>query len=134
MHKLFTVCTEKLRSPYFEHAASGLPNPSHLEGEERFDQAQDQQVVTTRNHRIVTECLLTRSRSLISIFVVRCLDSVVSLVSISEISILSLASVAQHLFESYLVAKPEDKFCHEAAQLNHLQEVPQSNIAAFLWH
>ena len=61
MHKLFTVCTEQVRSPYTEHAASGLPNPSHLEGEVRFDQAQDQQVVTTRSPRIVTECLLTRS-------------------------------------------------------------------------
>ena len=36
--KLFTVCTE--------HAASGLPNPTHLEGEVRFVKAQDQQVVT----------------------------------------------------------------------------------------
>ena len=61
MHKLFTVCTEQVKSPYTEHAASGLPNPTHLEGEVRFDQAQDQQVVTTRSPRIVTECLLTRS-------------------------------------------------------------------------
>ena len=61
MHKLFTVCTEQVRSPYTEHAASGPPNPTHLEGEERFDHAQDQQVVTTRSPRIVTECLLTRS-------------------------------------------------------------------------
>ena len=61
MHKLFTVCTEQVRSPYTEHAASGLPNPTHLEGEVRFDRAQDQQVVTTRSPRIVTECLLTRS-------------------------------------------------------------------------
>ena len=61
MHKLFTVCTEQVRSPYTEHAASRLPNPTHLEGEIRFDQAQDQQVVTTRSPRIVTECLLTRS-------------------------------------------------------------------------
>ena len=38
-----------------------LPNPTHLEGEVRFDQAQDQKVVTTRSPRIVTECLLTRS-------------------------------------------------------------------------
>ena len=59
MHKLFTVCTEQVRSPYIEHAASGLPNPTHLEGEVRFDQAQDQQVVTTRSPRIVTGCLLT---------------------------------------------------------------------------
>ena len=61
MHKLFTVCTEQVRSPYTEHAASGLPSPTHLEGEVRFDQAQDQHVVTTRSPRIVTECLLTCS-------------------------------------------------------------------------
>ena len=58
MHKLFTVCTEQVRSPYIELAASGLPNPTHLEGEVRFDQAQDKQVVTTRSLRIVTECSL----------------------------------------------------------------------------
>ena len=61
MHKLFTVCTEQMRSPYTEHAASGLSNPTHLEREVQFDQAQDQQVVTTRSPRIVTECLLIRS-------------------------------------------------------------------------
>ena len=61
MHKLFTVCTEQVRSPYIEHAASGLPNSTHLEGEVRFDQAQDQQMVTIRSPRLVTECLLTRS-------------------------------------------------------------------------
>ena len=61
MHKLFTVCTEQVRSPYTEFAASWLPNPTHLEGEVRFDQAEDQQVFTTRSPRIVTECLLTRS-------------------------------------------------------------------------
>ena len=61
MHKLFAVCTEQVRSPYTEHAASGLTKPTHLEAEVRFDQAQDQQVVTTRSPRIVTECLLTRS-------------------------------------------------------------------------
>ena len=62
MHKLFTVCTEQVRSPYTELASSGLPNPTHLEGEVRFDQAQDQQVVTTR---IVTEGLFTRSMLII---------------------------------------------------------------------
>ena len=61
MHKLFTVCTKQVRSPYTEHAASRLPSPTHLEGEVRFDQAQDQLVVTKRSPRIVTECLLTRS-------------------------------------------------------------------------
>ena len=53
MHKLFTVCTEQVTSPYTEPAASGLSNPTHLEGEVRFDQAQDQQVVTTRSPRKV---------------------------------------------------------------------------------
>ena len=57
-----------MRSPYTEHAASRLPNPTHLEGEVRFDQAQDEQVVTTRSTQIVTERLLTRSM-LIKIYV-----------------------------------------------------------------
>ena len=50
-----------MRSPYTEYAASGLPNPTPLEGEVRFFQAQDQQMVTTRSPRTMTECLLTRS-------------------------------------------------------------------------
>ena len=49
MYNLFTVCTEQMMSPYTEHAASGLPNPTHLEGKVRFAQAQDQQVITTRS-------------------------------------------------------------------------------------
>ena len=36
--KVFTVCTEQLRSPYIEHAASGLPNLTRLEGGVRFMQ------------------------------------------------------------------------------------------------
>ena len=43
--KLSTVCTEHVRSPYIEYAASGLLNPTRLEGEVRFIQAQDQQVL-----------------------------------------------------------------------------------------
>ena len=61
MQKLFTLCTQQVRSPYTELAASGLPNPTHLDGEVRFDQAQDQQVVTKRRQRIVSECLFTCS-------------------------------------------------------------------------
>ena len=38
--------------PYTERAASRLPNTAHLDGEVRFVQAQDQQVVTTRSPRI----------------------------------------------------------------------------------
>ena len=72
MHKLCTVCTEQVRSQYTEHAASGLPNPTHFEGAGiRFDQAHDQQVVTTLSPRIVTECLLTRSM-LIKMYVCIC--------------------------------------------------------------
>ena len=61
MHTSFTVCTQQVRSPYTERAASGLPNPTHLEEVVPFDQAQDQQVVTTRSPRIVSERFLTRS-------------------------------------------------------------------------
>ena len=48
---------------FSEHRAccQRATQPTHLEGEVRFDQAQDQQAVTTRSPRIVTECLLTRS-------------------------------------------------------------------------
>ena len=56
-----------MRSPYTEHAASGLPNPTHLEEKVRFIQAQDQQVII-RSCRIVAECLLSRSM-LIKIYV-----------------------------------------------------------------
>ena len=44
-----------MRSPYTVYAASGLPNPTHLEEDVRFDQAQDLQVVTTRSPPVVTE-------------------------------------------------------------------------------
>ena len=48
-----------IRTPSMLQA--GYPTLLTLEGEVRFDQAQDQQVVITRSPRIVTECLLTRS-------------------------------------------------------------------------
>ena len=54
-------------------------------------------------------------RSLISTFVVRCLDSIIPLVSIFEISSLYLASVAAQVFESTLVANPEDRFSRDRA-------------------
>ena len=31
----YTACIEQVRSPYTKHAASGLPNPTQLEGEVR---------------------------------------------------------------------------------------------------
>ena len=41
-------------APYIQHATSGLPNPTPSYGEVRFNQGQDQQVVTTRSPRIAT--------------------------------------------------------------------------------
>ena len=55
--------------------------------------------------------------SLISTFVVRCLDSIIPLVSISEISSLYLASVTAQAGLSTLIANPEDKFSRDEAQL-----------------
>ena len=60
--KLFTVCTEQVRSPYIEHAASGLPNPTRLEwgGDTNYPGSRPAGV-TTRCPRMVKECLLTLS-------------------------------------------------------------------------
>ena len=55
------------------------------------------------------------SRSLISVFLVRCLDSIITLVSIQEISSFWLVSVAEQAGLSYLVANPEDRFSRELA-------------------
>ena len=57
-------------------------------------------------------------RSLISAFVVHCLDSIISLVSIAEISRLKLASVAVQ--DGLCLAwseTPEDTFCHVVAHV-----------------
>ena len=51
-------------------------------------------------------------RSLISAFIVRCLDSIIPLVSISKISSLNLSSVAA---QAGLVANPEDRFSRDEA-------------------
>ena len=49
---VFTVCTEQMWSPYTEHAASGLHNPTRLKVEVRFVQAQYMyQQDTTRSPR-----------------------------------------------------------------------------------
>ena len=57
-------------------------------------------------------------RYLISAFVVRCLDSVMSLVSVTKISSLTLASVAEQAGLSLTWSEtPEDTFSHDEAQL-----------------
>ena len=60
-------------------------------------------------------------RSLISAFVVRCLDSTISLESIAKISRLQLASVAEQVSLSRTWSEtPKDKFSHDEAQLNNV--------------
>ena len=57
-----------------------------------------------------------RPRSLISAFVVRCLDSVMPLVSVTKISSLMLASVAAQAGLSLTWSEtPEDTFCRVVA-------------------
>ena len=57
-------------------------------------------------------------RSLISAFVVRCLDSVMSLVSVTKISSLLLASVAEQASLSLTWSEtPEDTFSHDGAHI-----------------
>ena len=57
-------------------------------------------------------------RSLASVFVVRCLDSIIPLVSSSEIfkPLPSFCGCAGR-FESYLVENTEDRFSHDEAQI-----------------
>ena len=57
-------------------------------------------------------------RRLISAFVVRCLDSVMSLVPVTKISSLMLASVAEQASLSLTWSEtPEDMFSHDEAQI-----------------
>ena len=57
-------------------------------------------------------------RSLISAFVVRCLDSVMSLVSVTKISSLMLASIAEQARLSLTWSEsPEDTFSHDVIHL-----------------
>ena len=59
-----------------------------------------------------------RPRSLISAFIVRCLDSVMSLDSVTKISSLMLASVAEQASWSLTSSEPpEDTFSHGEAQV-----------------
>ena len=61
-------------------------------------------------------------RSLISAFVVHCLDSVMSLVSVTKISSLLLASVAEQASLSRTWSEtPEDTFSHDEAHILELR-------------
>ena len=75
-----------------------------------------------------------------SAFVVRCLDRLIPLLGLAEISSPAILISWAGRFESYLIANPEDRFSRDAAQifvnmwkyLNDLKGVPQSKIAALL--
>ena len=57
-------------------------------------------------------------RSLISAFVVRCLDSVMSLVFVTKLSSLMLASIAEQASLSVTWSQTsEDRFSHDEAQI-----------------
>ena len=61
---------------------------------------------------------LAHPRSLISAFVVRCVDSVICLVSVIKISRLMLASVAEQASLSLTWSEtPEDTFSHDEAHM-----------------
>ena len=64
------------------------------------------------------KCVLYHMRSLISAFVFRCLDSIISLDSIAEISRLQLASVAAQTGLCLAWSEtPEDTFCRVVAHM-----------------
>ena len=70
----------------------------------------------------MTKRVLYHMRSLISAFVVRCLDSVMSLVSVTKISSLMLASVAEQASLSLTWSEIlEDTFSHDEACINNLK-------------
>ena len=72
-------------------------------------------------------------RSLISAFVVRFLDSVMSLVSVTKISSLMLASVAEQAGLSLTWSEtPKDTFCHDEAPLNPKLQASFCSLFLFL--
>ena len=72
-------------------------------------------------------------RSLISTFVVRCLDSIIPLVSISEISRLYLASAAEQACLNLTWLKPpEDTFSSDVAHMTFCSHSYGSSFSALL--
>ena len=68
-------------------------------------------------HEKTCLCHMRTTKAQISAFVVCCLDSIISLVSILAISCLRLASVAEQTGLFYPVANPEERLCCVAGQL-----------------
>ena len=69
--------------------------------------------------RVLCHMRTTKAQSsVISAFIVRCLDSVMSLVSVTKISSLMLVSVAEQAGLSLTWSEtPEDTFCHDEAHI-----------------
>ena len=60
VHNVLLQYVQRLCSPYTEQTASGLSNPTPVEGEVRFFQAQDQPSVTTHvcvGNRVISHSL-----------------------------------------------------------------------------
>ena len=73
-------------------------------------------------------------RILISAFVVRCLDSVMSLITVTKISCLRLTSVAEQGGLSLTWSEtPEDTFSHDEAQILsvHLYRIPRVSLFSY---
>ena len=72
-------------------------------------------------------------RNLISTFFVRCLDSVMSLVSVTKISSLLLASVAEQASLSLTWSEtPEDTFSHDEAHM--ILKNNNASLSNFITH
>ena len=72
---------QSLCSPYTEQTASGLPNPTPVEGEVRFFQAQDQPSVTTHarvGNRVFSHSLGVVSKMHIHIIYRHCFTCTIS--------------------------------------------------------
>ena len=108
-HTAVKYQSSKIRLPNFSLSIQSIPK-IHKPSQEK----------TCFCHKRTTKALIrlrgsAHPCSLISAFVVRCLDSIIPLVSTSKISSLYLASVAAQAGLSTLVANPEDRFSRDEA-------------------
>ena len=84
--------------------------------------------------RAMRKRVLCHMRSLISAFVVRCLDSVMSLVSVTKISSLMLASVAEQASLSLTWSEtPEDTFSHDEAHIVSTQNDQSQSLVTVIF-
>ena len=80
----------------------------------------DEKIFINKEHmgQVMRKHVLCHPRSLISTFVVRCLDSMICILAISKVSRLLLASVAEHAGWNLAWSKiPEDTFLRDVAHM-----------------